>query len=448
MKVKLLFLFIIYFVGSEGDLLGQGLEQKIDAFVQPHLENRDFSGVILIAEGEKIIFSKAYGKSNFELNVDAKSNNVFGIGSVSKQFTAAAVMALHEEGLINTEDNICKWVPNLSGCNAVKIHHLLNHTSGLPTNLFDNPDSLMIPRNLRQIANIIENRQLAFTPGEQTQYSNVGYTLLAHIIESESGISFEQYLSTKVLNPVGFVSTYHYENSRFIKNLVQGYDPANNTNKLVPTKYADYSNTIGAGTIFSTVGDLHRWNLALHEGSVLDEQSYQAIINNYGNGRGYGVGLYRRAGQKVIGHDGVYNGFTSFLEWYPDKEVTITYVGNIRSGFLGVLQGGLADIYFQDGEVENYRYEVNYDFHEMNMEKYTGIYELFPGFNLTIDKRSENLRLKGSGGYFTDLIPVKSGHYYYRARFAEIVFDQDDEGKPVLIWIDRRGNEYIARKVN
>lgn len=445
-KMKLLYAIGILFVCT-GITYAQSLEQKVDQMVNPFVDTRDFSGAILIAKADRVVFSKAYGMAEVSLQIPTEPSHIFGIGSISKQFTAVAILRLQEKGIIDVGDTVCSYLPNFDQCNKVSIHHLLTHTSGLSTNLFDDPIELMQRRSLTEIGEIVSKSALAFTPGERVLYSNVGYTILALIIEIQTKMSYEDYLQNEIFIPLKLDQTFSNDNRTIFKKMAQGYDPANGSELLVEKNFVDYSNVKGAGSLFSTVSDLHVWNVALHSGRVLSEATYSSLVKNYGFGRGYGVGLYSRAGKKVVGHDGVFHGYNAFLEWYPEEKVTLVYAGNIRSGFMGVLQNKLPHLYFNDNLGTSFSYKVNPDFEPKDMDKYLGDYELFPGFNLSIDKVNGVLGLRGSGGYYTDLSLVSEGHFYYRSMFADIIFKKSEEGEEVLIWRDRNGNEYPAKRI-
>ncbi|AXT20443.1 class A beta-lactamase-related serine hydrolase [Flavobacteriaceae bacterium AU392] len=425
---------------------GQKFKFEIDDYVKPYLESKDFSGAILIADGDDIVFQNEYGYSNLENKIFNTRNTIFGIGSISKQFTAVSILLLEEQGKLNIQDKIAKFFPQLNNnISEITIHQLLSHTSGLPTNLFEDHQQLKIYRSSKELLNLINGLGSQFIPGNKLLYSNVGFTLLSLIIEKVSNSTFSDFLKDEIFLKLNLNQTFHNDNSSLHSNLATGYDPAENNFKLERTHYIDYSNVKGAGSLFSSVLDLHKWNLALHRDGFLSRLSYDKLTKVYEGGRGYGVGIYTRAGKKVIGHDGVLNGFNGFLEWYVDQQRTVVYLGNIRSGFLGLLQNSIASIMW-DKPIINYSYDNNTYSYNLN-ESFLGNYELFPGFLLTVEKINGKPKLKGSAGYSTDLkVLEQPNEFYYRAMFAKIIFKKEGDKKK-LIWVDRRGKEYEAKKI-
>lgn len=424
------------------------LEGRVDRLVRPFLVARDFSGSILIAEADRIALKRSYGMANYELGVSNSTSTKFLIGSVAKQFTAAAILLLQERKLLSLEDPVSRYFKGFPSGDRITLHHLMAHTSGLARDPFPDWRDRREYRGLEEVIAIIGKRPLEFEPGTRGSYSNSGYILLAGVIENVSEKGYPEFLETNIFAPLGMDRSGVLSGREPVAGLATGYDPGAGPLGLVKTPYQDLANSMGAEAIYSTVEDLLRWQRALLGDLLLSRFSRDVMFEDHGFGRGYGVGRYRRFGHPAVGHDGVTHGFTAFLEHYPEKNRTIIYAGNIRSGALSVIQSGLAALALE----EEYAPEAPPQLLAGKPpfeEGYLGRYQLFPGFYLEVSDRGRRLLLSGTGGYPTWLAPIGRREFFYRAMYARIRFSRDEAGRvSKLVWIDRRGKEYSAEKVS
>lgn len=439
----------LFFLLMANLLFGSDLEEQVDSFLKPYMEREDFSGSILIAKDGNILLSKGYGYADFSFDIPNGPDTKFRIGSVTKQFTAAAILILGQDGQIHVDDRLTKYVPEFPHGDDITIHHLLTHTSGLPRDLFQHWDDKKTYRTLEELANLIRLKPLSFRPGEKTSYSNCGYILLAHIIEKTSGVSYGRFLSDRIFKPLDMHHSGVYENQRLIETHATGYDPGIGAAGLMKTPEEDLSNSLGAGGIYSTVEDLYKWDRSFYDNTLLSESSINKMLTDYGAGRGYGFGIYRRFGHEAVGHDGISNGFTAFIDRYINDDAVVIYAGNIRSGALEIIQNGISGILFNE-PYENYvppDLPVLQTGRTPHLKKYVGKYELFPGFILEVQLINEHLYLSGTAGYLTYLHPLETGLFYYRAMYASVQFTETkEENVTELVWIDRKGQRYTAQK--
>ncbi len=294
--------------------------ELIDRLLRGLDEKGKFNGVVLVSEHSKVIYKKGFGYANYE---EKKPNNVqscFRLGSITKQFTAMAIMILSDRGKLSYEDDIRKYLPTLP-YKGVTIRHLLVHTSGLPDYmaLFDDEwdkEKLAYKEDiLRLLAE--HHPPVDFAPGEKWEYSNTGYSLLACIVERASGATFGVFIQKKIFAPLNMQSTVLAtgQKDQPIKNRVYGY-----SSSFENTDYHYLNGIVGDGGIYSTVDDMFKWDQGLYNArlvkkSTMDEALSPYKLNDGSTTGDYGFGwrLYRGAKQDVIEHSGSWAGFSNLI---------------------------------------------------------------------------------------------------------------------------------------
>ncbi|MBT8397729.1 MAG: beta-lactamase family protein [Gemmatimonadetes bacterium] len=442
----IIFLFFLAQLGAQENVAHQApLGEQIESFARPLVERHDFSGAFAIRGPEGPV-SVAVGFADLAHDVRNSVDTRFGIGSVSKQFTAALALRLIEDGQLTLQDVAQDILPGLSGP-AVTVHQLLAHRSGLARDpLAFESQGKQFDRS--ELLDIISSLPREFAPGERTSYSNSGYIVLALIAESVSGMRFCDLLHEEVLEPLGLQDTGCLSTSSVIPKLAQGYDPGLGPYRLRASPFLEWSNLTGPGGLYSTVEDLAQWGQVMLDRTFLSPSSWEAFMTDHGNGRGYGIAQYTRHGHRAIGHDGVINGYTAFLEIYPENRSVVAYAGNIRAGAFELMENAVIGLTL-GAPVNPPEAPSDLDT-PVSFEEgapVTGRYELFPGFHLTITWEADRLFLSGTGGYPTVLTTKADGDYFYRAMYATVRFEIDGENQE-LIWIDRGGQEYRAQRTS
>ncbi len=231
------------------------LVTKFEQYVRPYVESHSFSGQILISRKGKILFNKAYGLANLEFKVPNDLNTVFHIASISKTFTAAAILILEQKGLVATEDPVSKYIPDYLSGDKITIHHLLSHTSGI-ADVSDSPEYQMAclqPQTPETLVALFKNKPLEFLPGEKYQYNSDNYYLLALIIEQVSKRKFGDFLRENILDPLGMSRTFdHGKITQVINKMAEGYVPDGNFG-LPRAPYMDWSSKSGGGAVASPI---------------------------------------------------------------------------------------------------------------------------------------------------------------------------------------------------
>ena len=323
-----------------GSLDPQKLEAAADAAARDFVRPGGPGFAVALAKDGQVVFQKAYGKADVEMDVDAKPETIYRIGSLAKQFTASAVMRLVEQGKISLDDPITKYLPNFpTQGHTITIRHLLNHTSGIKN--YTGIGRHLLDRDFRHdmtyedMVGLVGEIPFDFAPGEQWRYNNTAYWLLGEIITRVSGMPYDQYLEQELLRPLGLAQTLVADHREILPNRAEGYQYQDG--KLTNAPFISMHVPGGGGALSSTVGDLVRWSHLLHSGKVVSPESYQQMLTRtkLADGRthpyGFGLGMEESLGQRAIAHGGGIFGFTAYLIHYPEEGLSIAVLANERS---------------------------------------------------------------------------------------------------------------------
>jgi len=304
---------------------------KLDAMARDAVARKQAPAVALgVARDGVVIFAGAYGVADLENNVAAKPESVFPIASVTKTFTSAAVLQLVQSGAIGLDDDIGKYLLDFpQRGKGVTIRRLLDHTAGVH-------NITSIPAYWPQVGREIEPAELVaffrdlpldFEPGTSYAYSNSGYILLGLVIEKASGLTYPEYLRTRLFAPLGLTRTSYCGGSALVPNRVRGYTVEGG--RFLNARAVDMSQGYAAGGICSTVGDLLKWQAALHHGKVLDAARYALMTTPHdGTAHGLGVAAGDNSGHPVLFHFGAIDGFEAAAAEYPKDGITIVVLAN------------------------------------------------------------------------------------------------------------------------
>lgn len=327
------------------------LNDSIGSYIRPFVESKLFMGSILIAKGDSIIFLDNYGYSNLEHLVPNSSNTVYRIGSMTKQFTATAIMLLIEDNKISAETKLSEFIPDYPNGNRITIHQLLTHTSGIPnyTKLPENNSTKCLPTTLPELISRIKNLPLEFEPGSKFKYNDSGYMLLTYIIEKASGLSYSEFLYKRIFQPLGMKNTRYDNYKQIVKNRASGYTLDKESKELVNADYIDMSVPQGAGGLCSTVLDLYIWDRSFYTDSLLSKVSKEKMFTFYKADYGYGWGReIRKDGRISIGHNGVINGFSSIIHRFVADNTVIIILANTDSFETNDIFNQIPAIFFKE----------------------------------------------------------------------------------------------------
>ncbi|WP_425075345.1 serine hydrolase [Psychroserpens sp. S379A] len=315
---------------------------KIDELISTYAEYGKFNGSVLVSEQGKVIYKKGFGMANMEWEIQNQPNTKHRLGSITKQFTAMLILQLVAEGKLDLHEPISTYLtdyPKNTG-HIITTHHLLTHTSGIP-NYTAFPDFFRDKaRNSytpEEFVKEFSDKELDFTPGERFSYSNSGYFLLGVIIEKLSGKSYEQALQDNIFSPLNMNDSGYDNHADILKNRATGYDKNGMTYRN--SGYIDMSIPYAAGSLYSTVEDLYKWDQALYTNTLVSEKYmklfFKPYVSAFGNSHyayGWGVGK-QQIGKSTdsiytIGHGGGIHGFNTNISRAPSDKSVIVLLSN------------------------------------------------------------------------------------------------------------------------
>ena len=350
---KVLVLFFITLL-AVANAIAQDKAQKIDALLKAYSDYGQLNGAVLVAEGGKVIYKKGFGMANMEWDIPVSTDTKFRIGSVTKQFTAAVILQLVDEGKLKLDGKITDYLPDYrkDTGDRVTIHHLLNHTSGIPSytglpNFFK--DESRNPYNVKDFVKKFASGDLEFEPGSKFAYNNSGYFLLGAIIEQLTGKSYAQNLKERIFEPLGMKDTGYDDDAPLIKHRAAGYQRTPDGYENAP--YLDMMLPYAAGSIYSTVEDLYKWDQALYDNKMVTaankELMFKPGLSNYGYGFGIQDQPIGKTEQKmkIISHSGGINGFNSLMTRAVDQKSTVIILDNVGQGrYQGAITNSILNI--------------------------------------------------------------------------------------------------------
>ena len=367
-----------------------------------------FSGSVLVAKDGGVVFSEGYGLANIESATKNTTKTRFHLGSLSKQFTAAAILKLESEGRLSTADPISKFLSDYPKPQAdtITIHHLLDHTSGIPSlgqrSGIPDPADRSKPVTLTDLIALFKDLPLQFTPGTKYRYNNSGYILLAAIIEKASGQAYDSYLTVKLFAPASMRSTGRIPDEKTTRNVAIGY--MGYAPDLVKPTYVHPSWFIGGAGIYSTVEDLFRWDQALYNNAILPpaqlDKFFKAHVERGRPGRHYAYGWFidEVHGRLAINHGGTTEGFVCAYYRFPQDKLLVVVLSNY------VPKIGI-DIPDQVAtRLSAAAFGVNYELPPevvklpaSELRDFVGEYEFDPGYRLKVELRNGQLIAKTAG---------------------------------------------------
>ena len=440
--IAIVLLFQFHLISNSG----QDIELKVDEYINAWLQMEKFGGSILIAKDGNILLKKGYGMANCELEVPNTPQSKFLLGSVTKQFTAMAIMQLQEKGLLNVSDFIKKYISEYPHGEKITIHHLLTHTSGTP-NFTDFPEyrkTMMLPSPVEKTIERFKDKPLEFNPGEKYKYSNSGYILLGYIIEKASGKSYEEFLGENIFTPLNMMNSGYGHTKPVLRNRAAGY--SRGKDGLVNASYIDMSIPHGAGALYSTVEDLYLWDRALYTEKLLNKSSLDKIFTPFKEKYGYGWGITNLFNRKRISHGGGINGFTTNISRYVDDDACIIVLSNFDHSPTSKISRDLAAILFGEKyELPKEQVEIKVD--PKIYDAYVGQYELSPDFTIVVTKENDRLFVRATGQPKVEIYPESETKFFLKVVDAKITFVKDDKNRVMQLILHQGGQDQLAKKV-
>lgn len=305
------------------------LAKQIDTDVESILQRTGTPGAtIVVTEHGHVVYRHAYGLRDCGRHQSATVDSYYEIGSITKQFTAAAILQLREAGKLHLDDKLSTYLSKAPHAREVTLRQLLSHTSGMPEYLdaVDASKAIDKPASFDRLMSYIAGKPLDFPPGSRWSYSNTGYILAGRVIEVVAHDSYQHYVQTHLLDRAGMTHTFTVAQEETLPKMAIGYDRESGQIKAART--IDASVGWAAGFLVSTVDDLRKWNIALRSGKIMTPADYALMSTSTKTAQGdtgYGLGLFvdRIDGQPRVGHTGGSLGFTTASEYFPQQDIQI-----------------------------------------------------------------------------------------------------------------------------
>ena len=429
------------------------LIQTIDNLVQETYKPTEPGAAVIVVRDGKILFRKGQGMANLELGVQIEPDMVFRLGSITKQFTAVAILMLAEQSKLALDDSIAKFLPDYPTLDhLITIEHLLTHTSGIKS-YTDMPECPPIWRKdltVEELIDFFKYQPMQFAPGKRWAYNNSGFIMLGAIIEKVSGQTYEQFIQQNIFDPLGMKHSYYDSPLRVISRRVAGYDkgPESYTNAAYLSMTLPYA----AGALASTVDDLAIWDSALYTEQLLKQETLQQafishrITDGSSVAYGYGWAISEYKGHRLIEHGGDINGFRTHEIRMPDDRVFVAVLSNLGNADSERLAFKIAALVIGHPYKEPTPVELNPEV----LTRYEGVYKINASEERLITREDNRLFSQRGQGQPVELVPLSSIEFFFKEMSLNHLRFVSDANE-VVIAVEMRGRSgipEIARKVD
>ncbi len=447
-RLRILYAALIALWVASGPALAAGpppgYARAAEAVVRAYADPGVFAGAVLVAQDGKPVFRKAFGLANREWDVANTPQTRFRLGSITKQFTAVAILQLAEQGKLSIDDPISKYYPEAPAAWApITLKHLLTHTSGIPS-------YTAIPAFFAQkarldltpdgIVALTRDKPLEFTPGSKYAYDNTGYVLLGYVIEKVSGQTYAAYLHDQIFAPLGMKDSGYDVSATVLAGRAAGYSMAGGT-----ARNADYlamTLPYAAGSLYSTVDDLLVWDQALHAGKVIGPASVAAMFTDYGFKYGFGQGVSVQNGHRTWSHSGGINGFSTMLTHLPDDGVTVVVLSNIEQAPSGRVSQKLIDVWFEPKAAAGAGVKPT----ARELDRFVGRYRMSPALAIEVTRDGNRLFAQGTSQPKVELFREAGRTYFVTVTPLSMIFAEGEHAPEVSI--RQSGRDTVAKRID
>jgi CubicO group peptidase (beta-lactamase class C family) len=406
-----------------------------------------YSGTVIVTKGGEPLLRAAYGEANRELGVPNRPETKMRLGSVTKQFTAMAVLILAEQGKLKLDDRIVEKVDFAPAAwKDITVRHLLNHTSGIP-NFTDFPDYMpkrTWPQTHEEMVARFRDKPLEFEPGSRFNYSNSGYFLLGIIIEKASGQKYEDFLEEAILGPVGMADTGYDWSREILPGRAAGYELG--PDGPVNAAPIDMGQPFAAGALYSTVDDLAKWDRALAGKKLISKESYAEMFKPAHDGYAFGWAVAEKDGRLEQSHGGGIDGFNSLVVRFPEEDLFLAFLSNLVPARLNLLSKSLAAIARGEEPERPWAFEPA-KIDPAVYDGYVGRYAVAPEFVVTVSRDGDRLFVQAPEQPKFELMPASETEFVLKGVEARMVFRKVEEGKAGEAVLLQGGREMPAPRV-
>lgn len=441
--------FIILFISTS---YAQNIESEVDEILSSVYKSDGVGVSLLIAKDGKTIYRKAFGMANLELNAPMKPENVFEIGSITKQFTAVSILMLEEQEKLKVTDEITKYIPDYPTLGKkITIHHLLTHTSGIKS-YTDMPSFVGEARtdlSPTELIDVFKNEPMDFDPGEKYNYSNSGYILLGYIIEVASGETYQDFIQKNIFDKVGMSSSYYGSNAKIIKNRASGYKEDGDS--YANSDYISMSLPYAAGSIMSTTDDMLKWQNVINANTLIIRKSLEKAINGstLNDGKeiayGYGWGKDKVQGSTAIAHGGGIFGYTTHEMYMPKEKIYVVALTNCNCKNISGLTKKIAAIAIGK-PYPNKKDAISLS--ASKLQKWVGAYKFDNEVirHILIENNQLYSLREGGNGVKFEIYPMTENRFIFEEGTIEYLFSIEEDKKQVVFKV--RGKEFIGKPID
>jgi CubicO group peptidase (beta-lactamase class C family) len=411
------------------------IADRMNALVQPYADAQVFMGSVLVARHGKVLFNKSYGSADLEWSVPNSSTTRFNIASMTKQFTAAAILLLEDGGKLRTDDLVTKYFPDApSPWDKITIYNLLTHTSGISDDAAKytsgTPDSL-----------VLLDKPLNFQPGEKWSYVNMGYLILGYLIEKVSGQTYADFLQENIFRPLGMNDSGLDSNVAVIPRRASGYWPG--AYGIENAEHLNLANAFSAGGLYSTTEDLLRWEEGLFGGKLLTPASLRKMTTPFRSDYACGLFVKRVNGHLMVEHNGNNIGFNADMAYYPEEGLAVIVLTNLNGTVMGKIATALAAVVH--GETVTLPLPPK----EVALPKgipasYSGTYQL-PDFSIDVKVEGGHLIVFVTGTSVV-FFPESETKFFDKTWGIELEFSKNDKGEVASVTWHQDGKDDVGKK--
>ena len=419
-------------------------QEQAHALVKEYVQDGLFAGTVLVARDGKPVFRQAYGMANREWTIPNGVDTRYRIGSITKQFTAAAILQLADENKLGLDEPIKNYLQGLpASWGPASIRQLLTHTSGIPSyTMAEDFHAKVEPvkHSPQELIDLVKDLPLNYEHGTTFSYNNSGYLLLGRIIETVSGMRYPDYLEQKLLKPLKLRNSGYDDGRIVVRRLAQDY--TDGMDDVLKGRLFNMSNAYAAGAMYSTVDDLLAWQQMLVKGKVLGPASQKAMFTDGGHHYGFGWFVREQFSRKLVEHGGNIGAYSSLLAYYPDDKLTVIVLSNYGEEVVSKISDGLARLAL--GVAPAHR-QVQVD-----PRLYAGLVGRYQLGSAIFDISAKNGRLfaRLTGQRQLEIFPEGEYRYFFKAVDAALTFEKDAAGNIDAVTLHQNGSDIRAKRLD
>jgi CubicO group peptidase (beta-lactamase class C family) len=399
-----------------------------------------------VAKDERLLINRGYGSANLDWHIPNSPTTKFRLGSVTKQFTAASILLLEERGKLKIEDRLKQYLPDAPAAwDQITIFNLLTHTSGIPnyTSFPDYRSTEAAAVTPEQLVARFRDKPLEFAPGSSWNYSNSGYVLLGYLIEKITGESYSKFLQENIFAPLGMKDSGYDSNTRVIDGRAVGYAPGPDGPEIAG--YIDMSLPFAAGGLYSTIGDLLRWERGLYGGKLLQPTSLQKMTTPFRHNYAFGLEVQKAPnGDRIYSHGGGIEGFNTEVAYIPASHIAVIVLANLNGRAAGDIALDLKRVAHGDAvTLISDRTAIKESVNEL--DRLAGHYRFGSGIIMSVWPNADHFLTQMPDQPVVEVYPEGERDFFAKVVDAQITFDVDDRGQVTDLVLHQNGRDQRER---